>query len=343
MRKKISLAGIVLLMALLLMMPGCKLLEQFESRAVGTNPTTPRELSVYTGMRGEVDESLVGIWFWDDNSGFEYLFNDDGTGVRGWPGEALPFSWYTIGSTLFLECQGDDTLFGIRNERWTFDVTGYVLSLTSQQSRNMSYVYIRDGNLGDVVQELIGTWYWDESIFWTYNFYEDGTGFGGWAFDEFEILWGVTGNRLRIEYLGQLPKYTSRIYTWGFYIEDGLLHLTDTDGETTSYYMDDRSWDVDPALVDTWAWDEYTNWRYVFNEDGTVQQGPYYDYFAFTWGTYDNELRFFYEGIVFDSWFYTVTGSRLRLESRYDSYTVFYYIQFDSLDDASQESQNSAA
>jgi len=292
---------------------------------------------------GEIDASLVGIWFWDDNSGFEYLFNDDGTGIRGWPSEPSPFTWSTNGSTLNIVCQGDSAMFGVRNERWTYTVANNNLTLISQQSRNMSYSYIRDGVLGDVVQELIGTWFWDESIFWTYVFYEDGTGLVGWAFEEFEIKWGVSDSVLRIERLGELPKYIFRINTWRFYIEDGLLHLTDPDGEAFSYYMDYRNWEVDQSLVNTWAWDDYTSWVYTFNADGTATQGPYYDYFEFTWVASGNEVRFFYNGTLFDSWFFSITDNHLRLESRYDAYTVFYYTHIAGLEEASQGAQSNIA
>jgi len=282
---------------------------------------------------------LVGSWFWDENSGFEYLFNDDGTGIRGWPGESSPFTWSTNGSTLRIVCQGDNAMFGVRHERWTYIVTTDNLSIRSQQSRNMSYSYIRDGILGDVVQELVGTWFWDESIFWTYVFNEDGTGLAGWTFEEYEIKWGVTDNVLRIERLGELPKYVFRIGTWKFYIEDDLLHLTDPDGEVSLYYTDYRDWEVDQVLVDTWAWDDYSSWVYVFNDDGTGIMGPYYNSSEFTWGTSDNELRFFYDGILFDSWFFSVTDSHLRLESRYDTDMVYYYTRLADLGRVPQREQ----
>jgi len=311
MRKKISFMGILLLAVLLLTLAGCDILNPAEG--------------------GEIDTNLVGIWFWDDNSGFEYLFNDDGTGIRGWPSEPSPFAWSTNGSTLNIECMGESAMFGARNERWTYTVTAESLTLTSQQSRNMSYSYIRDGILGNTEHELIGTWYWDESIFWTYVFHEDGTGIAGWTFEEFEFKWGVADSVLRVERLGELPKYTFRINTWRFYIQDGMLHLTCPDGEAFSYYMDYRNWEVDQVLVDIWAWDDYSSWVYVFNEDGTAVQGPYYNYFEFNWGTSGNELRFFHNGTLFDSWFFSVTDSHLRLESRYDTYTVFYYTLLTSL------------
>jgi len=321
MRKNISYLAILLLTISLLMLTGCDALNPSEEG-------------------GEIDTALVGVWFWDDNSGFEYVFYEDGTGIRGWPGEASPFTWSTRGSTLNILCQGETPMFRVRNERWTYTLTNDRLRLTSQQSRNMSYSYIRDGVFGDVEQELVGTWFWDESIFWTRVFHEDGTGTAGWTFEKFEFIWGVTGNVLRIERLGELPKYTNRIDTWRFYIEDGLLHITGPDGDAFSYYMDYRNWEADPVLVDTWAWDDYTYWVYVFNEDGTASQGPYYNDFDFAWGTYGNELRFFYDGILFDSWFFSVTGDNLRLEMRYDSYTVFYYTRLYGLDGAHQGPQN---
>ena len=288
---------------------------------------------LYIREAGEIDTDLVGVWFWDDNSGFEYQFNDDGTGIRGWPGEPSLFTWSTNGSTLNIECRGTYAMFGVRSERWTYVIAGDKLTLTSQQSRNLSYSYIRDGVLGNVVPELIGTWFWEESIYWTYVFHEDGTGTAGWIFDEFDFSWGATDNILRVERLGEIPKYNNRIDTWHFYIEDGLLHLTDPSEETFFYYRDYRNWEADPALANTWAWVEYTGWMYVLNEDGTATRGTDYDYFEFTWGANGNELRLFYNGTLFESWFFSITGNRLRLEDRYDPDTVFYYISFDDLDE----------
>jgi len=289
---------------------------------------------------GEVDMELVGVWFWDDNSGFEYLFNDDRTGMRGWPGESVPFTWYTRDSRLFISCQGEPPMFQVPNETWTYRIHNDNLTLTSQQSRNLSYSYIRDGALGDVAQELIGTWFWDDNIFWTYVFHEDGTGIGGWLHDEFEFRWGASGNILRIERLGQIPKYNYRIATWRFGMSDSALTLRDPSGEAFSYHMDHGNWEVDPALVGTWAWVEYLNWTYVFNPDGTATQGPYYDYREFTWGVYGNEVRFFYDGILLESWFFSFIHSRLRLESRTNTDIVFYYAHPDDAEGILQDAQS---
>jgi len=317
--KNTSFVSVLLLAIILLTLTGCESLNRVEGE--------------------ELDMNLVGVWFWDDNSGFEYLFNDDGTGIRGWPGESSPFTWSTTNSTLFIECQGTPLMFGVRNERWTYIIDNENLTITSQQSRNLSYGYIRDGNLGDVAQELVGTWFWEDSVFWTYVFHEDGTGFAGWVFEEFEFNWGVSGNVLRIEVLGYLPKYAHRIETWRFNTEDSLLHLTTPDSEVFSYYMDHRNWETDPTLVGTWAWLDYFNWVYVFNPDGTATRGPYYDYMEFTWGVYGDEVRYFYDGKLFDSWFFSFINGHLRLESRYDTDIVFYYAHPDDLEEIHQESQ----
>ena len=98
---------------------------------------------VFVGCGTATDSNLVGTWLWDEDTDFVYIFNDDGTGTRGWPGDTSTFTWSTSRTTLRIRCGSPNGLFGIRNERWTYSITGDNLRLTSQQARNMEYGYIR--------------------------------------------------------------------------------------------------------------------------------------------------------------------------------------------------------
>ena len=88
---------------------------------------------------------------------------------------------------------------------------------------------------GEIDMDLVGIWFWDESIYWTYVFNEDGTGIAGWHFEEYKIKWGVVDDILRVERLGIIPKYTFRISTWRFSIEDDWLHLLCPSDYLSSY------------------------------------------------------------------------------------------------------------
>jgi len=283
---------------------------------------------------GEISEELLGIWTWEDNAQFEYLFNDDGTGIRGWfgEGEQSTFLWSTRGSTLLITCQGSPSMFGTRDERWTFRITDeYSLVLVSQQSRNLAFSYIREGVLGDVHLPLVGTWLYSDDDLWTYVFYEDGTGKFGWLGWEFYMNWGVMGSRLRLQVTGMVDKYFPPNYSMVFHVVGDILVIDLGEGNVERYTRDTRVWEPDPALVDTWAWDDDRSWTYVFNPDGTGMQGFPDFMMEFDWGIYGSELRFFYQGEVFDSWLFEITGNSLRLENRIEPDVVYTYTRESAL------------
>ena len=80
---------------------------------------------------------LIGQWAWDDNALWQYTFNADGTGVRGFPDERETFRW-TIPETGRL-----DIRVGGATERWDFAITGNVFSITSRQVAGMMFSYRR--------------------------------------------------------------------------------------------------------------------------------------------------------------------------------------------------------
>ena len=88
---------------------------------------------------GEQDEALVGTWAWDLEASYIYVFNEDGTGERGFPGHMTAFTWNTNGSRLNFTFPGSSENYA---RRWTYTISGNILTLDSQQTDEI-YSYIR--------------------------------------------------------------------------------------------------------------------------------------------------------------------------------------------------------
>ena len=82
-----------------------------------------------------VDEALVGTWDWDEGLGFIYIFNDDGTGSRGFPRNILDFYWLTYDGNLYITID-------LQNESWSYIIIGDILILESNQIPGIIYSYI---------------------------------------------------------------------------------------------------------------------------------------------------------------------------------------------------------
>ena len=96
-----------------------------------------------TACGGSQDEALVGVWEWDMGPAFTYTFRADGTGSRGVPGiEYETFRWSTSGDRL--NVNRDQSASGeIRNERWTYTISGNRLTIDSRQEAGLTFTYIR--------------------------------------------------------------------------------------------------------------------------------------------------------------------------------------------------------
>ena len=78
---------------------------------------------------------LVGTWAWDGGPAYLYVFNEDGTGTRGFPGQIEQLYWYAYDDHLLMET-------GIGLESWTFVIDDDVLTIDSRQA-NLTWSYIR--------------------------------------------------------------------------------------------------------------------------------------------------------------------------------------------------------
>ena len=82
------------------------------------------------------DHDIVGIWEWDSNETYIYIFNADGNGSRGFPNSVQRFTWE-------IENDGLNMNIGRTDEQWSWEISDNILTITSRQVRNMQYSYKR--------------------------------------------------------------------------------------------------------------------------------------------------------------------------------------------------------
>jgi len=184
------------------------------------------------GVLGEVNQSLVGTWAWVEGVQWTYVFNEDGTGTRGWTGETDNFHWGVVDGVVRMEMQGALAAGMFRNEWWAYRIDDEVLRLESRHvaGYEMAYYYILDAGIGEANSALVGMWEWDEDYEWLYNFNADGTGTRGWYDELVEFTWGTEGNILR--FLG----WDGSTESWDFEIIDGMLRLESHQLGVVFYY-----------------------------------------------------------------------------------------------------------
>ncbi|MCL2527764.1 MAG: S41 family peptidase [Defluviitaleaceae bacterium] len=79
---------------------------------------------------------LVGMWAWDMDDSYIYMFRPDGTGVRGFHNNRENIRWNVSGNNLFIET-------GHMTEHWTFTIVDGVLTIVSAQVSGLTWSYIR--------------------------------------------------------------------------------------------------------------------------------------------------------------------------------------------------------
>ena len=75
---------------------------------------------------------LVNEWTLDGAAGYRYIFNTDGTGTRGRPGETETFAWTTSDGRLNI-FRHRAPIDEIRGEIWDYEIDHRALILTSRQ------------------------------------------------------------------------------------------------------------------------------------------------------------------------------------------------------------------
>ena len=87
------------------------------------------------GSRG-IERDIVGAWAWDMDSAFEFVFDEDGTGVWG----GAPFEWEIEDDELRMTLTDLDTNFEVH--RWAPTIEDDTLTIESLQT-NERYTYTR--------------------------------------------------------------------------------------------------------------------------------------------------------------------------------------------------------
>jgi len=264
--------------------------------------------------------ALVGVWNWDDNTLWQYIFNDDGTGERGLPDSLQSFNWsdqgdghIRINAILFL------------NEEWNYSINDNILTLDSRQTAGLTYHYRRDGTVMPIDPALVGEWTWDDNWLHTFVFYEDATGRRGlpdWI-EEFEWTMLEDGH-LRLDILGGFRE------NWNYTITGDTLTTISRDfaGISFNYTRAGAELVVSEALFGEWYWDENELYEYIFYADGTGWRGlpDWIEEFIWTIPN-DGHLRLFMSDGIREDWNYSVYEDVLTLESRQMANVRFSYLR----------------
>jgi len=80
-------------------------------------------------------EELIGIWSHNMYESFVYIFSPDGTGVRGFPGSLIEFTWEVHGENILVIRIASFT------ESWSFVIEDNNITFTSNQMPNVIYIF----------------------------------------------------------------------------------------------------------------------------------------------------------------------------------------------------------
>jgi len=286
-----------------------------------------------------INPDLVGTWVMDNDLGITMTLNESGGGRRGGvPGEA--FDWTASDRELRINRRNAPSR-EIQNERWNFTLEGDVLRIESRQQTGLVRYHIRDGSVGEVEPAVVGTWTWDDNLFWEYIFNADGTGTRGFYDDITNFDWGVVDGIIRMRLRGVPVGYINNEH-WNFTINGDSLRLESrhNTNRVFSYTRDNGLGDADAALVGQWNWDDDPSWRYILNDDGTGFRGQFNSSIRLFWGVNaQGELRILpqpqvvlgqphrpvYDITALERWDFSINGDALRLESLQEIGTMFEY------------------
>jgi len=275
---------------------------------------------------------FVGTWLNDEGTLYTIVFNEDGTGTRGEPGDYEEITWGVSGSTLNIRRQGHVPSGYIRNERWSFTVYDNTFRIESRQVSGRVDTYTREGYLGEVAEALVGTWTSNQYFSWRYEFNSDGTGLRGEFDDTIRISWGTIGNIVILQhYEEDIEDDVFRVERWEFSFVDGFLRMECAQG-TNDLWFYSRCYgpgEVYQPLVGIWSWDDDARWQYIFNADGTGRGGMPGDTYTFDWGVNNGQLRLFYMGSMFDMLDMQMSGDALQLLSSHSPDLPFTYTRSD--------------
>jgi len=174
-----------------------------------------------TACGSQQDEAVVGTWHLSDDSlgaFVTYVFDADGTGSRAHELGRETFRWSTSGTRL--NVNRDSAPSGeIRNERWTYTITGNQLVIDSQQETGWVFTYhhaAHDSN-------LVGTWLWYDDFEYVFNV--GGTGHRQGADIPHEpFTWATAGPALIMTF-DDVAIFGVMLERWAYNISGNTLSL----------------------------------------------------------------------------------------------------------------------
>ena len=89
----------------------------------------------------DIDPELIGSWL-SDTDRFEYLFNADGTGVRGVHPDFEEFSWHVEDDHVLMTFVQST---GFVTENWGYSVMGNTVMFTSGALPGQIFMFSRTG------------------------------------------------------------------------------------------------------------------------------------------------------------------------------------------------------
>ena len=162
-----------------------------------------------------VQWTIIGAWDWMGER--YYMFNADGSGVRGAFGNYEHFTWTDANGVLTIDA-------GTVREQWNYVISGNLLIMSSLQVSAFSFIYTRNGVTVPGVSRamtayfpanaygLVGAWYYQGRPYYVFN--ADGSGVRGEAGRYQHFRWGVSGGVLYIGGAGALEQWTY-VLTYG--------------------------------------------------------------------------------------------------------------------------------
>ena len=190
------------------------------------------------GNRGTLSPELFGSWAWEAGELFQYTFNEDGTGVRGFPDERDTFRWSNPEAGRLTIRRDNER----RNEQWSYTITGYTLTIVSRQA-DLTHSYIRiNAATGRPMMTmieppptehiLIGTWAAAWAAEYKFIFNADGTGkIGELPNIGATIQWTIPeAGHLEVRYEGAILR-------WNYTVEGNTLTLNSRQVDRTQNFI----------------------------------------------------------------------------------------------------------
>ncbi len=222
-RLKTVVAGVLVAAGVMGAASGCVWHTAADGRVVTSRPapTAPAPAPERMAATG-----LLGAWWVEEVPGFLYTFETDGTGCRGTSERSETFTW-TVTADGGLDISRSGAPQGhLTEERWTLELAGDALTLTSRQVEGSRFTLARIDLEADAV---VGAWAWEQDPAWRYVFASDGAAVRGRGSGP-EFRWFVSGDRM-------LFVNGDQTEVWQFDVVGDSLTLRSLDGESEYRYQ----------------------------------------------------------------------------------------------------------